>query len=40
MMKKPAPKKGAAMTSGVNIAGAERWASALGGAALTAYAIN
>lgn len=28
------------MTSGVNVAGAERWASALGGAALTAYAIK
>ncbi len=28
------------MTSEVNVAGAERWASALGGAALTAYAIK
>src|SRR6267142_2011828 len=28
------------MTSGVNVAGAERWASALGGAALTAFAIK
>ena len=28
------------MTSGINIADAERWASALGGAALTAYAIK
>jgi len=36
----PTAKKGAAMTSGVNVASAERWASALGGAALTAYAIK
>jgi uncharacterized membrane protein len=28
------------MTADVNVAGAERWASALGGAALTAYAIK
>lgn len=28
------------MTSEINVAGAERWASALGGAALTAYAIK
>ena len=28
------------MTSGVNVASGERWASALGGAALTAYAIK
>jgi uncharacterized membrane protein len=28
------------MTSDINVAGAERWASALGGAALTAYAIK
>jgi uncharacterized membrane protein len=28
------------MTSGVNVASAERWASALGGAALTAFAIK
>src|SRR5262245_19371008 len=28
------------MTSSVNVAGVERWASALGGAALTAYGIK
>src|SRR5690349_19653920 len=35
-----APKRSEYMTSEVNVAGAERWASALGGAALTAYAIK
>jgi uncharacterized membrane protein len=35
-----ASKRSSIMTSGVNVAGAERWASALGGAALTAYAIK
>jgi uncharacterized membrane protein len=28
------------MSSGVNVAGVERWASAIGGAALTAYAVR
>jgi uncharacterized membrane protein len=32
--------QGGLCMSGVNVAGAERWASALGGAALTAYAIR
>jgi uncharacterized membrane protein len=32
--------KGASMTSSVNVAQMERWASALGGAALTAYGIK
>src|SRR5690349_3814834 len=35
-----APKRSEYMTSEVNVAGVERWASALGGAALTAYAIK
>jgi len=35
-----ATTKGAFMSSGVNVAGVERWASAIGGAALTAYALK
>src|SRR5213593_499681 len=35
-----AMKRSQLMTSAVNVAAAERWASALGGAALTAYAIK
>src|SRR5204862_7418926 len=32
--------KGAVMSSAVNVAGVERWASAIGGAALAAYALK
>src|SRR6185312_14053411 len=33
-------RKGALMTADVNVAGVERWASALGGAALAAYGVK